>query len=66
MEFKISSFCSIGDCVEVGADDEQVVVRDTKKATGGKTIEMTRAQWNTFVAAIKNGDGDRFLEAPKP
>jgi hypothetical protein len=53
-EFKISSFCSGGDCVEVGMLQEGVVaVRDTKE--GARELRFSSTEWASFVAGIKQG-----------
>lgn len=50
-----SSFCSLGDCVEVAHVDDDVLVRD------GKTPEQvplrfTAAEWVAFIAGVKAGE----------
>jgi hypothetical protein len=53
-EFKISSFCSGGDCVEVGMRHGGVVaVRDTKE--GARELRFSSTEWASFVAGIKQG-----------
>ncbi|MFC4944656.1 DUF397 domain-containing protein [Pseudonocardia sp. GCM10023141] len=56
-EFRVSSFCSCGDCVEVGRlPGGGFAVRDTKdRATA---LEFTAAEWAAFVAGVKNGEFD--------
>jgi hypothetical protein len=56
-EFQISSFCTIGDCVEVGrTTDGTVRVRDTKDRA--HELRFSRAEWAAFVAGVKNGEFD--------
>jgi hypothetical protein len=56
-EFKTSSFCNLGDCVEVGMrPDGTVAVRDTKDRSG--ELQFTAAEWAAFVAGVKNGEFD--------
>jgi len=57
-EFRISSFCSWGDCVEVGLQsDGTVAVRDTKDPER-VTLSFTAEEWSAFVAGVKNGEFD--------
>lgn len=59
IEFKTSSFCSLGDCVEVGrAADGVFAVRDTKDAERRATLMFTSVEWATFVAGVKAGEFD--------
>jgi hypothetical protein len=53
-EYKTSSFCSGGDCVEVGMRDGGVVaVRDTKDRS--RELMFSSQEWAAFVAGIKRG-----------
>lgn len=60
IEFKTSSFCSFGDCVEVGTGsiDGSVVVRDTKDAERATSLRFTREEWLAFVQGVKAGEFD--------
>jgi hypothetical protein len=56
-EFRISSFCTAGGCVEVGrAPDGQVAVRDTKNRE--QQLTFTPDEWAAFVAGVKNNEFD--------
>jgi hypothetical protein len=56
-EYRISSFCSGGDCVEVGMLQEGVVaVRDTKDRS--RELTFSSQEWVAFVAGIKRGAFD--------
>jgi hypothetical protein len=56
-EYKISSFCSGGDCVEVGIRHDGVVsVRDTKDRS--RELTFSSPEWAAFVAGIKQGAFD--------
>ena len=58
IEFKISSYCSFGGCVEVGRSPEgAVVVRDTKDRTQ-EPLTFTDGEWVAFVAGVKAGEFD--------
>lgn len=57
IEFKTSSFCNFGDCVEVGRDqDGTFIVRDTKMPT--LQLRFTTAEWAAFVEGVKAGEFD--------
>ena len=58
IEYRASSFCSMGSCVEVGrAPDGTFLVRDTKNRERG-SLEFTREEWAAFVAGVKAGEFD--------
>ena len=53
-DYKTSSFCSGGDCVEVGVRRDGVVaVRDTKDRS--RELTFGPQEWAAFVAGIKHG-----------
>ena len=57
MEFRISSFCDFGNCVEVGQlPGGAVAVRDTKDRES--SLVFTPDEWTAFVAGVKNGEFD--------
>lgn len=54
IEFRTSSFCTLGNCVEVGAlPAGGVVMRDSKDPAGGQ-LTFSRTEWAEFVAAAKS------------
>ena len=58
IEFRVSSFCSFGNCVEVGRNDEgAVLVRDTKDRAQ-QALTFTDEEWVAFVAGVKAGEFD--------
>jgi hypothetical protein len=58
-EFKISSFCNWGNCVEVGqAPDGFVLVRDTKDPQRLTSLSFSAAEWSAFVLGAKAGEFD--------
>jgi hypothetical protein len=58
IEFKISSYCSFGGCVEVGRTPEGAVkVRDTKDRAQ-EALTFTDEEWAAFVAGVKAGEFD--------
>ena len=59
IEFKVSTFCNRGDCVEVGmAADGNVIVRDSKDADRSSLV-FTSDEWTAFVKGVKAGEFDR-------
>ncbi|MDN5930577.1 MAG: DUF397 domain-containing protein [Pseudonocardia sp.] len=58
-EFRISSYCTVGGCVEVGqSPDGSVVVRDSKDAERRRTLTFTTDEWTAFVRGVKAGEFD--------
>ena len=58
INFKVSSFCSMGNCVEVGRTaDGVVLVRDTKDRAQ-QALAFTDDEWAAFVAGVKAGEFD--------
>lgn len=58
VDFRVSSFCNWGECVEVGAaSNGSVLVRDSKDADR-RTLEFTRDEWVAFVKGVKAGEFD--------
>ena len=60
IEFKISSFCSAGGCVEVGHSigDRTVIVRDSKDPLRTVSITVSDRSWTTFLDGVRRGDFD--------
>ena len=55
IEFKTSSFCSGGACVEVGMlPCGAVAVRDSKDRT--RELVFTAEEWGAFLAGAKAGE----------
>lgn len=58
VEYKISTFCNFGDCVEVGRlPGGSVSVRDTKDPER-RSLVFTPDEWDAFVKGVKNGEFD--------
>ncbi len=59
VDYRISSFCSLGDCVEVGQlPGGSVTVRDTKDPERRAALTFTRDEWDAFVLGVKAGEFD--------
>lgn len=55
--FTVSSFCSLGNCVEVGrSPDGTILVRDTKDTA--QALAFTDEEWMAFVSGVKAGEFD--------
>jgi hypothetical protein len=58
IDFQVSSYCSYGNCVEVGRSaDGVVLVRDTKDRAQ-QALAFTDEEWAVFVAGVKAGEFD--------
>lgn len=58
IEYKVSSFCSYGNCVEVGrTPDGRVAVRDSKNRDQAPLVFSMDA-WADFVSSAKSGQFD--------
>jgi hypothetical protein len=58
IKFRVSSFCSFGNCVEVGrTDNGAVLVRDSKDRAQ-QALAFTDEEWSAFVAGVKAGAFD--------
>jgi hypothetical protein len=55
--WRTSTRSSSTNCVEVGALDGSVAVRDSKDR-GGPTLRFARTSWLEFLAAAKAGEFD--------
>lgn len=54
-----SSFSNAIECVEVGKDDERVLVRDSKDPDGAR-LSFTPSEWSAFLAGAKAGEFDHL------
>lgn len=58
VQYKSSSFCSVGACVEVGRlPNGRVAVRDGKDPAGAPLV-FTAEEWHAFVAGVRHGEFD--------
>jgi hypothetical protein len=56
-EFRKSSHSSGGNCVEVGTDGAEVLVRDSKDLTI-PPLRFGAAEWDDFLAGVRGGEFD--------
>jgi len=57
LDFRTSSFCNNGACVEIAFTEDSVVVRDSKNPQA-QTLSYTTGEWRDFVAGVKSGEFD--------
>ncbi len=57
LEWRRGRHCDIGNCVEVAALGEAVVLRSSTN-TKGTHLAISRQEWAEFLAAVKVGDFD--------
>lgn len=55
-----SSRCSAGDCVEVAAEPQSIMIRGSKDVDG-PVVVVSRTEWAAFVAGVKAGDFDDLV-----
>lgn len=56
-EYRVSSFCNLGNCVAVGrAPDGLIAMSDTK--TDQAPLLFTEAEWAAFCAGVRRGEFD--------
>lgn len=55
VEWRKSSYCDSGMCVEVGRAGDLVAVRDSKNPDGA-VLRFTKDEWNAFVAGVRGGE----------
>jgi len=59
IQYRTSSYCSVGGCVEVGqTPDGSVIVRDSKDPQHSTSLVFDRTEWAAFVAGVKAGEFD--------
>jgi len=46
--------CDGGQCIEIGAKDKIIMIRDSADREGGR-IALSQQQWRNFVVAVKGG-----------
>ncbi|MEU4829073.1 DUF397 domain-containing protein [Streptosporangium sp. NPDC023615] len=59
MEWRISSYCNGGNCVQVAFAPDTVSVRDSK-VLDGPVLRYSPGDWSAFVRAVKQGAYDRY------
>jgi len=57
-DWRRSTRCIDGKCVEVAEDDDHVLVRDSKQGVAGDVLNFTRQEWADFIAGVKAGEFD--------
>ncbi|NUR73357.1 MAG: DUF397 domain-containing protein [Hamadaea sp.] len=58
LPWRRSRRCDSGTCVEVAVLDDEVLVRDSKDPHG-PVLRYSRAEWQAFLAGVREGEFDR-------
>jgi hypothetical protein len=54
VQWRQSSRCDAGTCVEVATGDDEVLMRDSKDPEG-PVLRFTRREWKAFVDSVDHG-----------
>ena len=54
-QWRRSTRCSTGACVEVAEGSDAVLVRDSKKPEGG-SLRISHVAWTAFITAVSGGE----------
>lgn len=57
VEWRKSSFCSNGNCIEVAALGSRILVRDSK-ARNGPVLAFQPTEWVAFLEGARRGEFD--------
>ena len=57
IQWRRSSQCDSGSCVEVAHIDRTIAIRDSKH-TDGAVLTFTLAEWAAFLAGVRAGEFD--------
>ena len=57
LEWKRSSYCDGGTCVEVATVGDHTLIRDSKDPDG-PMLRFTAAEWDAFVSGVKGNEFD--------
>jgi len=57
VDWRTSKSCAGSNCVEVGAVEDSIAVRDSKNPAG-PVLMYSLQEWRDFLAGAKNGDFD--------
>lgn len=50
-----STRCAHGDCIEVASLKSRIAVRDSKNISSGPNLVFAPAEWRFFIKGIKDG-----------
>jgi len=54
-EWRRSSFCGDGACVEVAREGDEILVRDSKDSDG-PVLRFTPEEWAAFLGGVEAGE----------
>jgi len=52
--WRTAKACDGGQCIEIGVQDEIIMIRDSADREGGR-IALSQQQWRNFVVTVKGG-----------
>ena len=55
LQWRRSTRCSSGSCVEAARTADVWLVRDSKE-NGGPILSFGRSEWTAFISAVKTGE----------
>jgi Domain of unknown function (DUF397) len=58
LEWRRSTRCDGGQCIEIAFSDATVKMRDSKDPAGS-VLDFDRDSWSVFVGSVQAGDFDR-------
>jgi hypothetical protein len=58
-QWRRSSFCASGSCVEVGTDGAWILVRDSK-TPGTAPLRFDAGEFSAFLDGVRSGEFDEF------
>jgi hypothetical protein len=59
--WRVARDCDGGNCIQVAPSAGMILIGDTKNPDG-PVLSYTRAEWDAFVAGIRQGDFDGLLQ----
>lgn len=62
IEWRVSSFCAGGECIEVAAHDGMIMMRDR---VGPHVLTFTVAEWRAFASGVRAGEFDDLLDGER-
>ena len=58
VNWRKSSRCAHGDCIEVASLKTRVAVRDSKNNASGPNLVFAPVEWRSFIKGIKDGHAE--------
>jgi Domain of unknown function (DUF397) len=61
LAWHVARKCDAGNCVRVASSSADTIVISDSKNPDGPVLTYTRAEWEAFVAGVRDGDFDDLL-----